>query len=125
MTETRQVLLDAVLKMPNGQACTEPEVNEKGVQIGQVDLTLKNFLYRVLLVMQKDEKLTLDRSLKLAVLAQRVSEGGMLAFTVDEIKMILDRLTGYAPAAIYGVVSLLDPEQIARLGGTPISETVN
>lgn len=102
------LVLGAILKAPNGNDCQQ--MDDKG---GTKPLTLGDYVYMLLMSARPGDAKIQD-VLRDGALAQRVAEGGIAHFTADEVQMIKAHLAGQPASLLWGLLSLIDPESIAR-----------
>lgn len=115
-----EIDLATVLKGPDGKELIEAQMQiidgadgKRVPEVKETRITLQMMLYSVLTRPRDEDKLDFKKALELGQLANLVSQGGSVAFTTDQKKLIQDRLSGQPVAPVYGVISLLDPAMLA------------
>lgn len=108
---TGELDLDQVLHTPNGKPC------QKQGDAGLEDLTLGDYVYMMLTQRQNDPTRKMDEIIKAGILCERVSDdkSRRISFTVKEKDMILDSIKGQPTSLQWGLISVLDPQQIENL----------
>lgn len=110
-----KVNLDKTIKTMDGKNFQEPDAT--GKLVDKV-LTLREVIFTTLTTpLADDQKLPAADKMRIYRLAQRVSgEGGIVAFTVEDLGTIKDRLNKLYGVHIFGIVSdLLEGEETPPL----------
>lgn len=104
---------DRILKAPNGKPIVEPKVDDEGKVTGTSDLSLGVLCYAALTSPQQgDDRLSMKDCFALAKLAAKVSANGAQELSVEETKLLIDRVTkaSFVPVCKTAAVILLDPK---------------
>lgn len=103
---------------PNGRAIVEPQQGEDG-QIGYVALTIGSLSYAALM-RQTEDKMPLSEQFKRGALAAKLASGAdEVDLGRDDVSLLLRCIASLSPgpAVIWGVYTMLAPDELARISG--------